>query len=315
MFIFLYGQDSYRSSQKLTEIKQNFIEKTDPSGINIVCLTAEDFSLEKFNGAASQSGFLVAKRLIIVKNLLTKKPLKETADDLVELLKKLAGNDNIFVFWENGLPDKRTALFKYLNTSQLVQDFTPLENRKLADWAEKYLAAKGGQMAKSALVLLLSCIGHDLWLLANELDKLMAYKNNLLISQKDVEELVTAKLNENIFGLTDALAASNKSQALKLLQEQLNLGLNETYLLAMMLRQFRILAEIKSLLSQGVLPQEMASKLKLHPFVIKKSLPQAQKFTLTKFKNIYQKLVEVEKKIKSSALPKQTLLSLLIMAI
>lgn len=316
MFIFLYGDDSYRSSQKLKEIKKNFKEKTDPSGINIVTFEGDEFDLEKFNNAASQSGFLVTKRLIIIKNLLLSNPSKELADGLVELLTQLEASENIFVFWENAPPDQRTALFKILTkNNKFAQYFEPLTNTKLTHWVKKYTEEAGGKIEKDALELLLSYIGNNLWQLTNELDKLIAYKNKGAIKTEDVEQFVTAKLNENIFGLTDALATDNKKEAVRLLKEQLAVGLNEVYLLTMITRQFRILAEIKSLLSQGVPQTQIASKLKLHPFVVKKSLPQAKKFTLTKFQKIYQKLVELDKKMKSTSLPAPTLLNQFIMQI
>ncbi|MBU1130846.1 DNA polymerase III subunit delta [Patescibacteria group bacterium] len=315
MFIFLYGEDSYRSGQKLKEIKNNFKEKTDPSGLNIAVFEDENFDLEKFNSAAGQSGFLVAKRLIIIKNLLLNKPAKELAESLVELLDRLKGSENIFVFYENGIPDRRTGLFKKLGQSKLVQTFEPLENTKLDNWIKKYIEESGGKIEKDALDLLLSFVGDNLWQLTSELDKLMAFKNNQAIKKEDVEQFVTAKLNENIFGLSDALAVDNKKEAVRLLKEQLAVGLNEIYLLTMMTRQFRILAEIKSLLSQGVPQAHIASKLKLHPFVVKKALPQANKFTLAKFKKIYQQLVELDKKMKSTSLPPATLLNQFIMQI
>lgn len=316
MFIFLYGEDTYRSSQKLREIKGNFTAKTDPSGINIITFEGDNFDLEKFNNAAAQGGFLVSKRLIIVKNLLLSKVGKGLVDQLLELLQRQANSDNIFVFWENGLPDQRTGLFKLLGKNKkFAQRFDYLAEAELADYLNKYLTDNGGRMEKSALTLLISFVGHNLWQLTSELDKLIAYKNRQMIGSGDVKEFVVAKISENIFGLTDALAAGNKKLALKLLRDQISLGLNEVYLLTMITRQFRILAEIKSLLSQKIPASQIAAQLKLHPYVVKKSLPPAQKFTLEKFKTIYQKLIELDKKFKSTSLPTNALLDLFVLEI
>jgi DNA polymerase-3 subunit delta len=316
MFIFLYGEDTYRSSQKLREIKGNFTAKTDPSGINIITFEGDNFDLEKFNNAAAQGGFLVSKRLIIVKNLLLSKVGKGLVDQLLELLQRQANSDNIFVFWENGLPDQRTGLFKLLGKNKkFAQRFDYLAEAELTDYLKKYLTDNDGLMEKNALTLLVSFVGNNLWQLISELDKLIAYKNKEMINPSDVKEFVVAKISENIFGLTDALAAGNKKLALKLLQDQMSLGMNEVYLLTMITRQFRILAEIKSLLSQKIPASQIAAQLKLHPYVVKKSLPQAQKFSLPKFREIYQQLVELDKKIKSTSLPANALLDLFIMQI
>jgi len=314
MIIFLYGEDSYRSTQKIKEIKEKFKAEKDPSGLNIVSFEGDEFDLEKFNNAASQSGFLVSKRLIIVKNLLSHKPKKETAEAIKELLNNLKNSDNIFVFWEALVPDKRTALFKLLSKEKLSQEFPQLETTKLANWIKKYAQEHNGQIDNQSVNLLISFVGNDLWQLSNELDKLIAYSQGT-ITENEVKEMVKAKLDENIFGLVDAIGSNNKSLALKLLGEQISVGLNEVYILSMIVRQFRIMALLKSLLSQNISEAEIVKQTKLHPFVVKKLLPTSQKFTLNKLQLIYNKLAELDVKFKSTSLPPQTLLDLFIMQI
>jgi len=316
MIFFLYGHDSYRSKEKLEQIKTKFKNEIDEKGFNIITLTGDDFDLEKFNSAAVQSGFLTSKRLIIVKNLLLSKPNKDLADQLLELLKKLKATDNIFIFYEAGLPDKRSAMFKFLNKDKkLSQIFEALTGKALTDWLKKYVQDQGGQIQISALNLLIASIGNDLWQLTNELNKLIAFKNQEEIKEQDVREFVSVKITENVFGLTEAIAAGNRPQALKLLDEQLKSGLNGIYLLTMIVRQFRIVAQLKSLLSQNLSPAQVTQASGLHPYVVKKTLPLAKKFPAAKIQTIYQKLAELDKQFKSTSLPPETLMDLLIMEI
>ncbi len=315
MFLFLHGEDSYRSQKKLNEITAKFKEKTDPTGININTFYGKDFDIEKFNTASSQSGFLVTKRLIIVKNLLTSKPKKDLAGQLTELLKNLKGSDNIYIFWEQGSPDKRTALFKLLNKEKkYVQEFKALEYKELADWLKNYLKEAGSKMTTSAQQLLLSFTDNNLWQLANEVDKLVAYKKNEEITEEDVKQMVTAKVYENIFGLTDAIATGDKKKSLQLLQEQFQAGLNEQYVLTMIIRQFRILAQLKPL-AEKYPEYQITKETKLHPFVVKKTLPQVKKFTEEKIIKIYDLLSNLDRKFKSTKLSPQTLIDLFIMKI
>ncbi len=316
MFIFLYGANTYSSTEKLKQIKAKFQKEIDPSGLNIVNLAGENLALEKFNNAACQSGFLVTKRLIITKNLLLSEPAKELTEPLLELLKRFKNSDNIFVFWEGGLPDQRTALFKLLNREKkYAQNFASLDNPQLNSWIKNYLKENGGKMANPALWLLTSAVGNDLWQIKNELDKLLAYRPGLEIKEADVKEIVTAKITENIFGLTEAIALNNKVTSLKLLQDQLAAGLNENYLLTMIVRQFRLLVQLKPWLTENYQEKKIVAATKLHPFVVKKTLPLAKKFSWEKIKKIYQDLVDLDKTFKSTALPPKILLSLLIMKI
>ena len=89
MIFFLHGEDSYSANQKLKQIKKKFQKDIDPSGININVLDGENLDLEKFNSISSQGGFLVKKRLLIVKNLLLSKPGTEIAKNLLELIVSL----------------------------------------------------------------------------------------------------------------------------------------------------------------------------------------------------------------------------------
>lgn len=316
MIFFLHGEDSYSAQEKLKRIKEKFQKEIDPSGININVFAGENFEVEKFNTTASQGGFLVKKRLIIVKNLLTSKPNQDTAESLSDLLKKIQNSENIFVFYEAGLPDKRTVLFKTLNDKKnLVQEFKPLDNFKLKQWITDYLKAKGGLIKPEAADLLAAAVGNNLWQLSQEIDKLMAYKNGEAIQIVDVKTLVKGRVDDNIFQLTEAIAGGNRKLALKLVQEQLAEGLNEIYLLTMIVRQFRIITSLFSLTEQKINEASMAKETGWHPFVIKKSLAIAKKFTLAKLQKIYAGLADVDKKLKSTSLSPEALIDLVIMKI
>jgi len=56
----------------------------------------------------------------------------------------------------------------------------------------------------------------------------------------------------------------------------------------------------------------MAQELNLHPFVIKKSLWQARKFSLEELKRIYRKIFQIDLNIKTGRLDPQIALDLLI---
>ena len=316
MFIFLYGDDTFRSLEKLNQIKEKFKKEVDPSGINLVNFDAENFDLEKFNAAATQSGFLVSKRLVVVKNLLKTKLSPALTEQLKEMLGRFKTAAHTFIFWEAGMPDQRTALFKTLSENKkYTKIFEPLESAALSNWVKNYLKECQGKMSAGAFALLLAMVGNNLWQLKNELDKLLAYKAGEEITETDVADFVIGKISENIFGLTDAIAQGNQARGLKLLEEQFKAGLNENYLLTMIVRQFRVIAQIKPLLDQGGSEKQIAALTKLHPFVVKKTLPQAKKFAWEEIRAIYQKLLALDKKLKSTPLSPPVLLSNFIMEI
>jgi len=70
MLIFLYGQDSYRSWQKLNEIIQRY-RKIDRSGLNLTIFEGENLEFNEFKNSVESIPFLADKRLIVVKNLIS----------------------------------------------------------------------------------------------------------------------------------------------------------------------------------------------------------------------------------------------------
>ena len=100
--------------------------------------------------------------------------------------------------------------------------------------------------------------------------------------------------------------------AIKLLDEQIEAGLSEGYLLNMFVRQFRILLSIKQALEFGLSQRQIASQLKLHPFVLQKGITQASHFTLPVLKNILSRLAEIDYEVKSGRSDYLTGLNLLI---
>jgi len=321
MLFFLYGEDDYRSSQKLNQIKDRFIEKVDESGYNIVTLD-EKITVEKFTKEFSQTGFLASKKLIIIKNLLRQTLTKDLAEVVLEYLNKFKDDqeENIIVFYENNLPHSRKSalsgnklkIFQKLNTFKYSQEFNKLADYKVVEWIQEKFKENEKSIDKNLANKLFALIGNHLRLLNGEISKIASYNKEKEIQEQSIDDLVSASLNDDIFLFSDKLA-KKKTEATQLLNEQLQSGANPVYLLTMIIRQFRILLQIKAALEENISQASLAKYLSLHPFVIKKSMASARLYSLEELKIIYRKLLSLEKKIKSSGLKSQTLLNLFVL--
>ncbi|MGB9680898.1 MAG: DNA polymerase III subunit delta, partial [Minisyncoccia bacterium] len=114
--------------------------------------------------------------------------------------------------------------------------------------------------------------------------------------------------------LVDAIGEKNKKRALKLLSDQIKLGLPWGELFGMIVRQYRILLQIKDIIGQQKNADyiQVAKKLNLHPFVVKKATKQARNYSLLELKQIYQQLLEIDTKIKTTPVEPEVLTDLLI---
>ncbi|MFH2136376.1 MAG: DNA polymerase III subunit delta [Patescibacteria group bacterium] len=310
MVLFLYGEDSYRSRAKLKQIEEKF-KKTDKSRVNFIRIDGERNPWKNIEKEILSPPFLHDKKLVVVENFLKKRGQK--FDEAVVFLKGEKNSDGtVVVFWEDSKPDERTAIFKFLNKPKQADRFDFLDAAKLRKWIAEAVAERNLKIDAQAAEVILGLVGSDLWQISGELDKLSAYaggrkeKNNL-ITAEDVALFVRGKFDENIFSLTDALGTKNKKTVFKILNEQIESGLEEGYIFAMLVRQFRILLQIKELVTRDFpflsvgdpgIKQKIALELGLHPYVVQKTLYQIKNFSLPELKNIYRKMLALDMKMK-----------------
>lgn len=325
MIIFLYGEDTFRSRQKLKELKDKFIREVDPAGNSIINLAGESLTIEALSEAVGARSLFARKRMIIVENVFNNKSEKilEKVFDYFkkQTSKKEKDDDNIIIFWDetSGSKLEKNKLFKLLSEQKYAQNFKNLSNTEVANWIKKELTAREAKIKPQALLNLASMFSSDLWQLNNEIDKLINFKkaqllpeSEAVISEDDVESLSRGKVDENIFALTDAIGNRNKAQAIKLLEQEIEAGVAEQYLLTMIIRQFKILLQVKEAVDSGMSPRKITSQLKLHPFVVQKCSAQARSFSLPILKNVFSGLLEIDKAIKTGQGDFKSALSLMI---
>jgi len=187
-----------------------------------------------------------------------------------------------------------------------------LTGEQLNKWVRNAIRDRGGRIEAGALTELVGLVGADLWAMVSEIDKLVSYSGTNEITTAAVRELVKAKFDDNIFHLTDALASKNAKASFKLLQDQIAAGSNELYILTMLIRQFRILLQTRELIDTEPNYYTVASRLQIHPFVAQKAARNAEKFTLEELKGIYQQLLQIDMKIKSTQEDPRLMFDLLI---
>lgn len=301
MIIFLYGADTFRSHRLLQEMKNKFIKDVDHESNSLSVLDGQTTTLKEIGEKINTGSLFVKKRLVVIENIFKNKKTK-IFPELAEYLKKFStSEDSVIIFIDEELNSKdrplkvdAKKLFTFLSKQKYVQEFAPLSNIQLLSFIKKEASSYQKEMSSIAASILINLSGADLWVIASEIKKLSFYSLEKMISEKDVKELCVGTVSDDIFALTDALSTKNKALALKLLEEQYASGLSEEYLIAMFIRQFKILLQIRSGLDNNLSQAEITGKLKLHPFVIKKGLSQARNFSLDNLKNYLNQLIHLD---------------------
>ncbi len=309
MLIFLYGQDTYRSREELRKIMGEY-KKSNPDWMDFVRIDASDKQIEVFQAlrqTADTVSMFSQNKLIIVENIFSSDT--DIQNEILEFLKKRdieKNNSIVLVFWDEEA-DSQNELFKYLKSKAKCEEFNLLKRQQTRNWIKDYATKQGKEIDSQAIYKLIEYIGNDLWRMENEINKLVTYKmwdvRRPTLDAEDVELLIGPEINLKIFDLGDAVGQKNKAKAIKLLNQQIEDGENESYLLSMIASQIRNLIKIKT---------TPRAKLELHPFVFQKSSQQAGNFTIEELKKIYHQLMVIDFESKIGKTDPKTALELLI---
>lgn len=303
MIIFLYGPDTFRSRLKLNEIIERY-KKIHKSGLNLIFIDLEEKKYEDFLESFQSVGMLKEKKLIVLKNVSKNPQFKEKFKKEIE---KFAKSNQIILFYEEEI--REDEFFEKLKENSKWQNFKLLEGEKLKLWVKKEIEKMGGQIESKALERLVEFVGPDLWRMENEIKKLISFEKK--IGLENIEILVKPEIEIDIFRTIDAIAKREKSVALKLIKKHLEKGESPLYLFSMINFQFRNIILLKDLIER----KRSLTEAGLHPFLFQKTIYQAKKFSFPEIKKIYQKIFEMDLKIKTGQLKPETALELLISTI
>lgn len=307
-----YGENTFLINKKVREWVLKFSENQF-GDLNLSYLEGSNFTFEDYSKAISSMPFLGTKRLIIIKNfLLTSKD--ETLKKYISLSFSKIPETSIVLFIEQGMPDMRTSLFKALNKPKFSEKLSFISPDKLGPWIENCVKEENIDINSEAKTKLQVFIGSNLWRLENEIKKLALFaksQNRNIILPDDVEKMVRAENDPNVFQFIDAVAQKNSKIALSVLKKLIDSGEDDFYIFSMIVYQFRNLFSIFELSKEGLTPQNIAKEAKIHPFVVSKNKNLLRYYDRDKFKKLYSSLFEADKQIKSGLLDPNLALLLL----
>lgn len=336
MVIFLHGDDTYRSREKLRELKAKFLREVDPSGMNLVTIDGANVTTDEIWAAVAAQSFLVRKRMVVIEDLGAQK--SNAAREGVTALLDRIPEDVIVVFWESGsrtagrpsptsspppgrgrkergrgskaASQRQDPFFPRLLKEKFAQEFTPLQGRELEAWVRARAKSLGVAIEPTAVRDLVSIVGPDLWCMANELEKLALATQKKPITSSLVRALVDAAPSGIPFAFLDAVGSGDRAAAIRLLRELESARVDPHHLLAMLHRQLRLLVMASDCLSRGIAPSRLAAELGVHPYVAQKIGQQARTASLSNLRCLYPKLLELDHRLKSSRAPWQALMDL-----
>ncbi|WP_028544894.1 DNA polymerase III subunit delta [Paenibacillus taiwanensis] len=315
----LYGTEKYR----MQEFVQLLVDKLIPEEHRDFAITKMDTSehaIEAVVEEAETMPFLVERKLILVKDhsifASGKDKLEHRTDRLLTYMANpLESSIVVFLIQADKL-DERKKTVKLAKTAGVVLPFQPFSADELMQWVAKQVETVGSQIDAQGIEALLNNAGTQLQTLSAEIEKLSLYVGpGGLIQADTIEQLITKTTEQNVFQLVEDVIKRRPEQAMQMFRELLKQKEEPIKILALIIRQLRIMLQVKELTSQSFSQQQAASQLGLHPYAVKVAAEQARSHDTASLAIWLAEAAELDYEMKSGRVDKTLGLELLILRI
>lgn len=308
---YIYGDEDFLVEEHVKSLKASALTKgsesmnlytVDSKGVNADDMVAEAQTLPAFS----------QYRVIIIKD--ADKLNKESEKIFAEYAKNPSPSTALIFMASTWKISKASALYKSIDKNGQIINCYPLRDRELSEWITKEASKDKKTISMDASTRLAFITDGRLREVKKELEKIICFvgdKETIEIS--DVEDAGMDVKEDNIFDLSDALGRKDLKEATRVLRKLSNEP--PVTVLGAITRQFRMLLQIKSLLNKGVNSQSIAGTLRVSPKHINNYISRSKMFSLNELKNVFKKLLETDKSLKSSGMPRGIILSELVIGL
>lgn len=299
-----YGTEQFVLASALAQLR----EKVLPKGLEALCETVlQNPTADAFAAACETLPMMGETRLVLVHDLalLTPGRARDEANESAryeQILSQLPPF-TLAVFVVDGPMDGRKKLAALLNKQAVAVAFDPLGDSELVKWIRSQAKRHGKGIEPPVAQYLVFTAGRDLNALKGEIDKLAAFLGEReQIVQGDIDSVVTKSLECTIFQMVDALVARQEGQAFTLLDTMLAEGATRIGILAMMLRQFRILLLLSALKAEGAPAAEQMRLAGISSFPFNRARDQLRGFSHKQLQQAVALCLDTEYAIKAGRL-------------
>ncbi|SHF48992.1 DNA polymerase III subunit delta [Desulforamulus putei] len=308
-----YGEEEYLKEKAVEKFKEVLLPQAADFNLDVV--DGEETDLAAVVSLAENLPFLAERRLVIVKNTpwFSGKGKAKGDGEQASEDGKTSGKEAILLnYLSNPSPttclifmtgepvDRRKKLYKAVGSAGQAIEFKALKQAEMVSWVTQKIKAAGKKIDPAAARALVEANGKlGLLNLSNEVEKLLTYLGEgSEITLRDVRQVGVMNVEQNIFTVVDEAVAGHTSHALAGIRELLALKEQPPKILAMLARQIRIAIQVEALVREGCPEREVAGKLGLQDFVVRKALHQARKSGSRKLEWALEQIAVIDADIK-----------------
>lgn len=290
------GQEEQLKQDALSSLRAAIL----PAGMEAMNETVlEDPEPDRLIADAETQPFMAERRLIVIRDYPALMGRAEADEKLLSWLPSVP-DTTILLFYCTGKPDGRKKLYTAVKKLGGVVTFAPMRGPELVRFVTDAFQEAGKECDARTAEYLIFTVGDDAGLLRSEILKLASYAGDRpTVIASDVSALATPSAECTVFQMVDAVVTGQKSRALTLLRNQLLSGTDRMTILAMLLRQYRLLQHIKIMQYEKCSGDFIRSALGVPPFAVEQYLRQASGYTGGQVKNAVRICFDTEYAVKS----------------
>jgi DNA polymerase-3 subunit delta len=292
----IYGEEIFLVDEALKAIKARVLSE-GAKDFNYDSFYAPETSPAQVRDAVEMLPVMSEQRLVIYKNV---DSLKEEAwQNLLPVIDNPV--DSCCLVLVANKIDKRKKFIKLLFEKGTVVELKKPFDNQVATWVDYIASMNNIKLTQEAIAVLQQLVGTNLSEIQNEIQKIRSSANNKKVFDvDDVLGTVSRSRIESVFTLTDAISRRDRAQALLCLANLLENGQNESGIVSLILRQMRILAQVRTGVRDGLSSNRLSQKIGVPEFFMKQYVSQSRNWDDYKINNTIRALHETDKALKSS---------------
>lgn len=303
-----YGVESFLMEETCQWFKKQL--NVDADSLSGVTFDLTETPIQELVLEAETLPFLSERRLIIGRNAeflsTSKSKVPHQLERLVTYLEQPEKTSIVILTLNSDKLDKRKKVVKSLLKKASVVTFPLLTGSKLLAWIQKRVKYYGLNADEEAMKHLAILVGNNLRQLDQECKKLAAFLGKGgHITVQEIDQLVPRTLEQDVFQLINQLAARQLAPALQVWYDLLHQKEEPIRILALIIRQLRLMFYAKLLSKKGKTTKEIASLLQVHPYPVKLALQQSQRFAEEELSRYLAQAIRIDQEIKSGQSDKE----------
>jgi len=303
-----HGEEDFLRGELLREAPVIFVPDESTRPFNSDKLYGPETTIDQIISLARSFPMMAERRLIVVREaerVLRAKPegtagksrKKQNDDPLLQYLDN-PNPDTILIFDLDKFGARNQSPFKELVAKAQVVEFPVMKENEVVDWIRARATASGRTISAEAARMMTTYLGISLRAHANELEKLLSFSTGKEIGVKDVEQVVGASRENNVFELTKAIGSGNKPLAVSIALHLLDQGKDQRQFIFVMLSRFiEQLIIAREMSGKNENEKNIAEAIGLYggaAYFVKEIVQQARRYSRERLDRAMKAIVEAE---------------------